>query len=319
MSAARSQRFHSSFTGSDTDRFFHLGHKDFAIADFSGLGLFQNRLNCALRAIVSYHDLEFNFGKKIHRILGAPIDLAVSLLPAKSFYLAQSHSFDACRHQCFSHRLGFEWLNDGLDFFHRAKLNPPAFEMASTRDQMAKGNRKPSAAHVLAQVNPEELSEIKAVPTEEVVKVDIPDNVLRCPDCQSAFIQRVPSGHRCGNCGRAITIGTSNGRCGYSQRLPMVVISPYTRSDYVSGNLTDTAEARAPLRYAGMESAIADIGVFFAYPWPEERALMRQLFEAVAREGALLVMYHTDTDIRVFRKVEGKGDLEDSRAHVHRP
>ena len=54
-----------------------------------------------------------------------------------------------------------------------------------------------------------------------------------------------------------------------------------------------------------MEIAIADIGLFFAYPWPEERALMRQLFEVVGRAGALLVMYHTDTDIRVWRKVEG--------------
>ena len=38
----------------------------------------------------------------------------------------------------------------------------------------------------------------------------------------------------------AVTVGTQNGRCGYGQRLPMLVISPYTRSDYVSGNLTDT-------------------------------------------------------------------------------
>ena len=30
---------------------------------------------------------------------------------------------------------------------------------------------------------------------------------------------------------------------------------------------------------------------------------MQKLFEAVAREGAILVVYHTDTDIRVFRKV----------------
>ena len=38
-----------------------------------------------------------------------------------------------------------------------------------------------------------------------------------------------------------IVLGTSNGRCGFSQRLPMVVISPYTRQNYVSDNLTDTA------------------------------------------------------------------------------
>jgi hypothetical protein len=58
--------------------------------------------------------------------------------------------------------------------------------------------------------------------------------------------------------------------------------------------------------------------VFFAYPWPEEHVLMQELFEAVAREGALLVVYHTDTDIRVFRKVEGEVELEDPRAHGHR-
>jgi phospholipase C len=38
----------------------------------------------------------------------------------------------------------------------------------------------------------------------------------------------------------AVTIGTAQGRCGYSQRLPMIVISPYTRENYVTGNLTDT-------------------------------------------------------------------------------
>jgi hypothetical protein len=65
----------------------------------------------------------------------------------------------------------------------------------------------------------------------------------------------------------------------------------------------DHAEDRGPLRYDGMEIAIADIGVFFAYPWPEEQALMQQLFDAVAREGAMLVVYHTDTAIRIFRKV----------------
>jgi hypothetical protein len=80
----------------------------------------------------------------------------------------------------------------------------------------------------------------------------------------------------------------------------------------------DTAEARGPLRYDGMAIAIADIGLFFAYPWPEERELVRQLFEAVARAGALLVVYHTDTDIRVWRKVEGQVELEDARAHGHR-
>ena len=39
----------------------------------------------------------------------------------------------------------------------------------------------------------------------------------------------------------AITIGTTNDRCGYSQRLPLVVISPWTRQNYVSNNEINTA------------------------------------------------------------------------------
>jgi phospholipase C len=37
----------------------------------------------------------------------------------------------------------------------------------------------------------------------------------------------------------AVKVGTRNDRCGYGPRLPLVVISPYTRENYVSHNLTD--------------------------------------------------------------------------------
>ena len=39
----------------------------------------------------------------------------------------------------------------------------------------------------------------------------------------------------------AVSIGSANDRCGYSQRLPLVVISPWTKDNYVSSNQTDTA------------------------------------------------------------------------------
>jgi phospholipase C len=38
----------------------------------------------------------------------------------------------------------------------------------------------------------------------------------------------------------AVTVGSGSGRCGYSQRLPMLVISPYTRTNFVSKAKTDT-------------------------------------------------------------------------------
>ncbi|HEY5866707.1 MAG TPA: hypothetical protein VI542_14370 [Candidatus Tectomicrobia bacterium] len=82
------------------------------------------------------------------------------------------------------------------------------------------------------------------------------------------------------------------------------LVRPASRSN---PNANDTD--RRPLRYDGMAIDITAIGVFFAYPWPEEQELMQQLFDAVAREGAILVVYHTDTDIRVFRKVAEKVSL----------
>ncbi len=39
----------------------------------------------------------------------------------------------------------------------------------------------------------------------------------------------------------AVTVGSTNDRCGYSQRLPFVVISPYTRENYVSSKNINTA------------------------------------------------------------------------------
>jgi len=43
----------------------------------------------------------------------------------------------------------------------------------------------------------------------------------------------------------AMTLGSFPNRCGYGQRLPMLVISPWTRQDYVSNNLTNTASIPA--------------------------------------------------------------------------
>ena len=38
-----------------------------------------------------------------------------------------------------------------------------------------------------------------------------------------------------------MTLGSYPDRCGFGQRLPMLVISPWTRQNYVSHNLTNTA------------------------------------------------------------------------------
>ena len=59
----------------------------------------------------------------------------------------------------------------------------------------------------------------------------------------------------------------------------------------------------AELRYDGMPFDIAEIDLFFAYPWPEEQELMQKLFDAVAMEGSILIAYHSAKEICVFRKL----------------
>jgi hypothetical protein len=55
--------------------------------------------------------------------------------------------------------------------------------------------------------------------------------------------------------------------------------------------------------YDGMAFDIAEIDLFFAYPWPDEQELIQQLFDAVAMEGAILVAYHSAKEICLYRKL----------------
>ena len=84
-----------------------------------------------------------------------------------------------------------------------------------------------------------------------------------------------------------VTIGTANGRCGFSQRLPMVVISPYTRENYVSSNLTDTTSVvkfiednwlhgeRIPGSYDAVSGSLdAPGGLLDFHVWPHYRPVI---------------------------------------------
>ena len=62
------------------------------------------------------------------------------------------------------------------------------------------------------------------------------------------------------------------------------------------------------LRYEGMGVEIAEIDLFFVYPWPEEQELMQKLFDAVAMEGAILIAYYSAKEICVYRKLFDPGD-----------
>jgi len=136
VSAAHLQRLRSAIARSNAHRLLHFAHKDFSITDLPCLGCQQNCFNGALCDFICNDHLELYFRKEIDCLFGAAINFAVPFLPAKAFHLAESHSFHARRQKRFLHRLGFKGLDDRLDLFHRAKLEP-GFQIASTKGAAA--------------------------------------------------------------------------------------------------------------------------------------------------------------------------------------
>ena len=62
-----------------------------------------------------------------------------------------------------------------------------------------------------------------------------------------------------------------------------------------------TTEADYAYDDLGLE--ICDLDVVFAYPWPDEEAVVGELFERYAGPGAILATYHGSADFRVRRKI----------------
>lgn len=91
---------------------------------------------------------------------------------------------------------------------------------------------------------------------------------------------------------------------------------PFVAGSFVppgSDRLLDRAElgTRTVLQsddaYDRLERDLDEFEVVFAYPWPEEEGLYRALFDRLAGDGAVLVLYGQLDGVRGFRKVNGRG------------
>jgi SAM-dependent methyltransferase len=51
------------------------------------------------------------------------------------------------------------------------------------------------------------------------------------------------------------------------------------------------------------EVDIAEVDLFYAYPWPGEQEMMLKLFDAVAEVDAILIAYYGDCEICIYRKL----------------
>ena len=55
-------------------------------------------------------------------------------------------------------------------------------------------------------------------------------------------------------------------------------------------------------RYEGLDHSLAEVDLFFVYPWPGEQEMMLKLFDAVAGPDAVLIAYYGDREICLYRK-----------------
>jgi hypothetical protein len=58
--------------------------------------------------------------------------------------------------------------------------------------------------------------------------------------------------------------------------------------------------------YDDLDLDVSDVDVVFAYPWPDEEAVVCDLFDRYAGTGAILATYHGGAEFRLKRKVSAR-------------
>lgn len=58
----------------------------------------------------------------------------------------------------------------------------------------------------------------------------------------------------------------------------------------------------ASFQYEEADWELADIDLFYAYPWPEEQESTLELFETLATDGAYLICYYGDGELCIYQK-----------------
>src|SRR5262249_10244545 len=93
--------------------------EDLPVADLPGMRRILDGLGDDLRPIVVDQDLELHLGEELHYVLGASIQLRVTLLPPEPFHLRDRHALDTVPRQSFLHLVELEGFDDRFDLLHR--------------------------------------------------------------------------------------------------------------------------------------------------------------------------------------------------------
>src|SRR5205807_6724344 len=108
----------AGLAGADADDLLEVEHEDLSVADLPGVGALLDRLDDAVEHVVLDGRLHLHLGEEIDDVLGAAVELGVSLLAAKALHLGHRDALHADRRQGFAHLVELERLDDRRYEFH---------------------------------------------------------------------------------------------------------------------------------------------------------------------------------------------------------
>src|SRR5277367_2231732 len=78
--------------GADTHHAINVGHEDLAVADFTGLGGLDDRIDDGIDHAGLHGDLDAGLRHEIDHVFSAPVELGMATLAAKTLDLGHRHS-----------------------------------------------------------------------------------------------------------------------------------------------------------------------------------------------------------------------------------
>src|SRR5581483_3163912 len=114
------QRVSAGLAGADADRLVQGVDENLAVADLAGVGGLADRLHCRIDALVDDGDLDLDLRQEIDHVLGAAVQLGVTLLAAEALDLGHGDAGHAQVRQRLAHFVELEGFDDGDDQLHDA-------------------------------------------------------------------------------------------------------------------------------------------------------------------------------------------------------
>src|SRR5262249_25523173 len=108
----------SMLAGANADDVLDGQDEDLAVADATGACGPPDDFRGAFGLLVADAELDLDLGQEVHHVLGAAIQLGMSLLAAESLHLRDRHPLDPLASQSILHLVELERLDDGLDLVH---------------------------------------------------------------------------------------------------------------------------------------------------------------------------------------------------------